>query len=94
MIISFKCKETEKVFKRFSSRKFSDELRKQALRKLLMLHASTSLNMLMVPPSNFLEKLRGDRAGQWSIRINRQFRICFLWSGSDAENVEIIDYHS
>jgi len=93
MILSFKCKESEKIFLRIGSKKFSPDLNKLALRKLLMLHASTSLEMLRVPPSNFLEKLRGERQGQWSIRVNRQWRVCFIWTGTDAKDVEIVDYH-
>ena len=65
----------------------------RARRKLVMLHAATDLRDLRVPPSNRLEKLRGDRAGQFSIRVNDQYRVCFRWSGGDAYQVEIVDYH-
>ena len=64
-----------------------------ARRKLDMLGAATRLEALRVPPANQLEKLTGERAGQWAIRINRQFRLCFRWEGTDAHDVEIVDYH-
>ena len=64
-----------------------------ALRKLDMLAAATMVETLRVPPGNRLEQLRGNRAGQWSVRINDQWRVCFRWSGTNAENVEIVDYH-
>ena len=64
-----------------------------ALRKLDMLAAATTVETLRVPPGNRLEQLRGNRAGQWSVRINDQWRVCFSWSGTNAENVEIVDYH-
>jgi proteic killer suppression protein len=66
---------------------------KAALRKLRMLDAATSVDDLRVPPGNRLERLRGDRAGQYSIRVNRQWRICFRWDDGDAHDVEIVDYH-
>jgi len=93
MIRSFNCKETEKLFNRIYSRKWGKPLQKAAMRKLLILDASTSINDLRVPPSNHLEKLTGKRKGQYSIRINDQWRICFKWKNNDAHNVEIIDYH-
>ena len=92
MIRGFRCKETEKVFLRQSTRKFS-ALQRIGLRKLLMLDAAESLNDLRVPPSNRLEKLSGDRGGQYSIRINDQWRICFRWEEGNAYDVEIVDYH-
>lgn len=92
MIASFRCKETEKIFRRQSSRRFS-AIQRVALRKLLLVEAASSVNDLRVPPANRLEKLVGDRTGQWSIRVNDQFRICFEWRGHDAINVEIVDYH-
>lgn len=64
-----------------------------ALRKLDMLAAATMVETLRVPPGNRLEQLRGNRAGQWSVRINDKWRVCFSWSGTNAENVEIVDYH-
>jgi len=93
MIKSFKCKETEKIFKREYSKKFSRDIQKVALRKLWMLDAATDLNSLQVPPGNRLEPLSGSRKGQFSIRINKQWRICFKWRQGDAFEVEITDYH-
>lgn len=92
MIKTFRCKETEKVFRRERSRRFSN-LYDVALRKLLALNAAKELGDLRVPPGNELEALKGDRAGQHSIRVNKQFRICFVWKNGNAENVEIVDYH-
>lgn len=93
MIESFKCKETKKVFERESSGKFPYEIQRIAMRKLWMLDAATGINDLRVPPSNHLEKLRGNREGQYSIRINLKWRICFNWHEGGAKNIEIIDYH-
>lgn len=93
MIKTFKDKETEKVFRRAFSRKLPHDIQKLAMRKLLMLHAATDLNALRIPPANHLEALRGDRAGQHSIRINKQWRICFEWLDGEVYNVEIVDYH-
>ena len=92
MIKGFRCKETEKVFQRRHSKKFG-AFRRVALRKLLVLDAAEVLDDLRIPPSNRLEKLRGDRKSQHSIRINDQWRICFRWRGGDAHDVEIVDYH-
>jgi len=91
MIKSFKDKEAEKLFHTGKSRKYSN-FRSVALRKLDMVEAAVNLNDLRIPPANRLEALKGDRTGQHSIRINDQYRICFIWSDG-AENVEIIDYH-
>jgi len=93
MIQSFKCKETEKVFKRVFSKKFPSDIQRIALRKLRMLNRATILNDLKVPPSNRLELLKGKRKGQHSIRINEQWRVCFRWSKGEAYDVEIFDYH-
>ena len=93
MIRSFKSKETKKVFNRAGSRKLPGEIQQVALRKLKMLHRSKSLSDLRVPPANRLERLKGARAGQYSIRINDQWRICFRWDRGDAYDVEIVDYH-
>ena len=93
MIQSFKDQETEKLFKRIPSLKLPNELQRTALRKLRMLNRATTLTDLRVPPANRLEKLKGDRRGQYSIRINDQWRVCFQWKNSDAFNVEIVDYH-
>lgn len=93
MIKSFRCKETEKVFLRQRSARFSADIYRIALRKLLLLDASDRLEDLRIPPGNRLEKLTGNRQGQHSIRINDQWRICFRWADGDAYEVEIVDYH-
>jgi len=93
MIRSFKCKEKEKVWNQIYSKKFPVNIQKIALRKLFMIQRAKELNDLRVPPANRLEKLKGDRKDQYSIRINDQFRICFIWDNFDAFDVEIVDYH-
>lgn len=93
MIKSFKSKETEKVFRREFSRKMPHDIQKTAYRRLAFLHSAPELKDLLLPPSNRLEKLHGDREGQYSIRINNQWRICFIWQDNDAYEVEIVDYH-
>ncbi len=93
MIKDFKCKETEKIFQRLRSRKFSSEVQRITLRKLLVLDAAEAISDLRIPPSNRLEKLGGNRRGQFSIRINDQWRLCFKWKDGDAFGVEVIDYH-
>ena len=93
MIRTFRDGETEKIFKREHSRKLPTDIQQIALRKLRMLNRSLSVNDLRVPPANHLEKLKGGRAGEYSIRINDQWRICFEWFGNDAFKVEIVDYH-
>jgi proteic killer suppression protein len=93
VIKSFRDKDTERLFERQQVRKFGTEVHRVALRKLRILDAAMSLSDLRVPPGNRLERLRGDRAGQHSIRINDQWRICFRWRGGDAHDVEIVDYH-
>ena len=93
MIRGFRGRETEKVFRREASKRFSVAVQRTALRKLLILHAATSLNDLRVPPGNRLEKLAGNRKGQHSIRVNDQWMICFRWQSGDAFEVEIADYH-
>lgn len=93
MIRSFKCRETEKVFHYQRTLAWSEQVRKAALRKLSMLDSASSLLDLRSPPANRLEKLHGDREGQYSIRVNDQRRICFEWRGAHAWNVEIVDYH-
>ncbi|KAA3596627.1 MAG: type II toxin-antitoxin system RelE/ParE family toxin [Candidatus Scalindua sp. AMX11] len=93
MIKSFRCKETEKIFNRLSSRKLPHDIQRIALRKLRMLNRAIKLKDLKVPPSNHLESLHGDRKGQHSIRINDQWRICFKWSNGEVKSVEITDYH-
>ena len=93
MIKSFKCKETAKIWDIGDSRRFPAGIVKRAIIKLAMLNRSATLHDLSVPPSNRLEKLSGDREGQYSIRINDQYRVCFWWVNNDAEDVEIVDYH-
>ena len=93
VIKSFKDREAERVFSRQRSRKLPGNIQQVALRKLRMLNRSNTLKDLRSPPANRLEKLRGDRAGQYSIRINDQWRICFEWRDGDVYNVEIVDYH-
>lgn len=93
MIRSFRDAETETIWHGVRSRKLPPDIQSVALRKLLMLHRARSLQDLRVPPANRLEPLKGRRTGQWSIRINRQWRICFRWQDGDASDVEIVDYH-
>lgn len=93
MIRSFKCQETERIFEGRFSRRLPQDIQRLAARKLEMLAAASELNSLCVPPANRLEKLKGDREGMYSVRINDQWRVCFNWSGTDAHDVEIVDYH-
>ncbi len=93
VIRSFADGDTERLFRRQRIRRLPAELQRIALRKLVMIDAATNLLDLRTPPANRLEKLAGDRAGQHSIRINDQWRICFRWIGTDAHGVEIVDYH-
>jgi proteic killer suppression protein len=93
MIRSFRDGQAERLFRRERVKRFDQKLRRAALRKLLILDAAESLDDLAVPPANRLEKLLGDRKGQYSVRINDQWRICFRWEGGDAYDVEITDYH-
>jgi proteic killer suppression protein len=93
MILSFRNKHTEQVFNRARSRKLPQDIQQVALRKLRMLHNAETLEDLRIPPANRLEALYGDREGQYSIRINDQWRICFRWDGQHAHDVEIVDYH-
>lgn len=92
MIKSFRCSETRKLFNDQTSKRFRN-IDRIARRKLEMLEAAQHLEDLRSPPGNRLEVLRGDRAGQCSVRINDQWRICFEWINGAAENVEIVDYH-
>jgi len=92
MIKTFKCKNTEKLFDDDDVKKFRG-ISKAARLKLEVLNASVSLNSLRVPPGNRLEQLKGDRKGQHSIRINNQWRVCFVWKNENAFDVEIVDYH-
>ena len=93
MIRSFRDRQTENVFRRDRAKGFSRNVQRTALRKLLILDAAETLDDLRVPPGNRLEKLKGDRKGQCSIRVNDQWRICFIWADGDAHDVEIADYH-
>jgi len=90
---SFRDRDTERAWERQRLRKLDDDTQRMALRKLLILDAADALGDLRVPPGNRLEKLRGDRANTYSIRINRQWRICFRWTAAGPEDVEIVDYH-
>ena len=94
MIRSFKNQETERVFLRLRSRRLPPDVARSALRKLLLIHGAVVVDDLKVPPGNRLEKLTGDRAGQFSVRVNDQWRICFSWLDGEAHDVEIVDYHS
>jgi len=94
VIRTFRDKQTEKVFLRERSRKLSPDVQRIALRKLAMLDAAQAIQDLRVPPGNRLEKLSRDREGQYSIRINDQWRVCFRWEEGNAYDVEITDYHS
>ena len=93
MIVSFADGETERVWKQEFSKRLPREIQRVALRKLVVLHRSRSLIDLRVPPGNHLEALSGDREGQHSIRVNRQWRICFRWNNGNCTDVEITDYH-
>ncbi len=93
MIKSFRCGETEGIFRGRFSKRLPPEIQRKAAARLAMLHAATRLDTLRVPPGHRLEVLVGSRAGQHSIRINDQWRICFVWRDGDAHHVEIVDYH-
>lgn len=93
MIVSFACKETEKIWQGKQSRKFPANIQDRALMKLGWIDAANVVQDLRVPPSNHLEALKGNRKGQMSIRINNQWRICFVFHNGDAYEVEIVDYH-
>lgn len=93
MIKTFGCKEAERLFRGRFSAKLPQDVQRIAQRKLKQLDAATTLDFLRVPPGNRLEQLGGDRKGQWSIRINDQWRICFLWNDGNASAVAIVDYH-
>ncbi len=92
MIYSFECYDTEALFRSHDVPRFKN-IERVARRKLLQLHAATDLNSLRVPPGNCLEALKGKRKGQHSIRINDQWRVCFVWHEDGAQRVEIVDYH-
>lgn len=90
---SFADNETERIWKRERSKLFGPELQRAAHRKLLLFDAAENLNDLRIPPGNRLEKLKGNRKGQHSIRINQQWRNCFRWTDAGAQDVQIVDYH-
>jgi toxin HigB-1 len=93
VIKSFGDRDTERLFRRETVRRFPSDLQRVMLRKLVVVDAAETLDDLRSPPGNRLEKLKGDRTGQHSIRINDQWRICFRWKDDDAHEVEIVDYH-
>ena len=93
MIKTFADKPTAAIFEGYHIRKLPREMQQTARRKLKQIDSATTIDSLRVPPGNRLELLKGDRAGQWSIRINDQWRICLRWKGGDAFDVEITDYH-
>ncbi|MDP1589230.1 MAG: type II toxin-antitoxin system RelE/ParE family toxin [Prosthecobacter sp.] len=94
MIRSFSCEETEKIWQGMRSRRLPSDIQDVARRKLRLLNNAVSLQDLRIPPANRLELLKGSRKGQWSIRVNDQWRICFRWTDDHhAEGVEIVDYH-
>lgn len=93
MIVSFRCAETEKVMQGIFSRKLPHDIQKTAFRKLMQLDAALKIESLRSLPGNRLEALKGNLVGQYSIRINNQWRICFRWNNGNVEDVEIVDYH-
>jgi toxin HigB-1 len=93
VIKSFRDRDTERIFARETVRRWSPELQRATLRKLLILDAADELADLRIPPGNRLEKLAGNRAGLYSIRVNDQWRVCFEWRNGDAYRVEVVDYH-
>ena len=93
MIKTFRCKETHKIFQRKFSKKLPQDIHRVVYRKLLMLDAAIDIEDLRIPPANRLEKLSGNRVGQYSIRVNKQYRLCFYWENGFALNVEMVDYH-
>ena len=93
MIASFRDKETERLWRTGKSRRIPANLRRRAFKKLAILNAAVALENLRVPPGNDLEALPGNRSGQYSIRINDQYRVCFVWRDGNALDVEVMDYH-
>ena len=93
MIMSYRDRDTQEVSERRRVRKFPESIQRRALAKLILLDGISDVNELRNPPGNRLEALSGDQAGQYSIRVNEQWRICFIWDGIDAWEVEIVDYH-
>jgi len=93
MIASFRDRETEELWRSGKSRRIPADLERRAFKKLAILNAAITLDNLKVPPGNHLEALRGKRTGQYSIRVNDQYRVCFVWRDGNAFEVEIVDYH-
>jgi proteic killer suppression protein len=93
MIVSFADKETEHFWRTGDHRRFPAEVKARAFRKLQLLDAAATLDFLRIPPSNHLEKLKGDRKNQYSIRVNQRWRLCFVWKDGDVAEVEFVDYH-
>jgi proteic killer suppression protein len=93
MIAGFRDRDTERIWLGLPVRRFGPDVQRQALKKLRLLHAAGTLSDLRIPPNNRLEALSGDRKGQHSIRVNDQFRLCFVWKDGKAERVELVDYH-
>jgi proteic killer suppression protein len=93
VIKSFRDRETQKVYDRAASRRLPEDIQQIALRRLRMINNARSINDLRIPPGNRLERLGGNREGQYSVRINEQWRICFAWRGGNSYDVEITDYH-
>lgn len=93
MIRGFRDKDTEQLFYGGYVKRWDNALARKAIEKMLLLDTAKTVNDLRVPPANHLEKLTGDRAGQYSIRVNRQWRICFCWESGNAWDVELVDYH-
>ncbi len=93
MIVSFRDKETERLWQSGKNRRLPADLQRRAFKKLAILNAAVTLDNLKVPPGNQLEALRGNRAGQYSIRVSNRYRACFVWRGGNGFEVEIVDYH-
>jgi proteic killer suppression protein len=93
VIHGFRGKDTARLFRREPVRRWGPDVQRAGLRKLRMLHAATTLEDLRALPGNRLEKLIGDRAGEWSIRVDAQWRLCFWWADGGAHDVELVDYH-
>jgi proteic killer suppression protein len=93
MIKSFNDKDAEKIFKGIASKRLPVDIQTRTFNKLTSINAARVIEDLRIPPSNHLEALKGDRNGQYSIRINDQYRICFYWNDNNAENIEVADYH-
>jgi len=90
---SFSDKDAERIWRRERSGKLDQPTQRAALRKLFIMDAADTVEDLRIPPGNRLEKLRGDRRGQYSVRVNQQWRICFRWTAAGPEDIEIVDYH-